>query len=154
MPNEATVRIGFSIRKMDEDDPTLTLLNVPGNQGAFQLDVDGAMGPVPGDLVVTPQGVDVDFSEFEDAGLEPGLCLIYNRSPTYDLHYGVRDPENDLTFLPFKAPPCTCWAVYISDLLTKEVAGTGTGYVAGNNRLHLRAGGDENIIGSVKAYAA
>lgn len=150
MAKEATIRVSLGIRKTDPADNSRILLDYQSRPTGFNIDVTGVKGPTPGAIAVPPSGVDVDLSELTT----PGLVVIYNLDPDDTIHYGIRDPENDIAFMLGQVRPGCNWPLELSTLLTKEVEATGTGFVAGNNRLHLRAGGVSTISGRVDAFEA
>lgn len=116
---------------------------------AFNPDVAGAKGPVPGAITVTPVGVDVDFSELTT----PGLCIISNLDETSYFEYGIWDPEGAIFYPLGEVLPGESWPLRLARFLQAEY-GTGSGTaVTTTNRLRLRSvSGSGNINAVVEAF--
>lgn len=132
MANEASIRSGFSIRKISG---SVTQLDVTTGNSSFQVDVNGAKGPVPGAITATLVGTDVDFSELDT----PGLCRISNQDATNFVTVGIWDPES-AKFYPYKdIKPGESWVERLSARLQGEY-GTGVGSIGPNtNTLRIQA---------------
>lgn len=135
MSNEAQVRAGLTIRKVD---PTTGIIQIAynGGRGAFQATVTGAKGPSPGAFTADTDGTDVDFSNLQT----PGLALFRNLDLTNFVTYGIRDPESDLFFPLGEILPGEEYVFRLSRNLQEQQVGTSTGTSGGStNRLHFRA---------------
>ena len=127
MSNEAQIRSSLSIVS-----DNLTYRSQPT---AYNADVAGSKGPVPGAIAVSTVGTDVDFSELTT----PALCKIQNLDDTNFVEYGIWDPEGS-TFYPLgELLPGEFSVLRLSRNLQQEF-GTGTGTTgADTNRLRFRA---------------
>lgn len=133
MANEATINASLQIRKGN--------LLYRSQPASFRADVSGTKGPVPGAILVSTDGVDVDFSELTN----PGLCRLQNLSATYRILYGVREPDTSLSYLPFQLLPGEVAIVRFSEFLQEEVQGTGTGTGTPNATFRLKSVGGEAV---------
>lgn len=111
-------------------------------------------GPTPGEITVTPAGVDVDLS----ALIKPGVAWMINLDLTNKVSWGVRDAETGKYYPLGKLPPSesdgNAWPqpIYFDDDLFEEFGQTGTGTSGpGTNFLHLRAY-NQNCRVVIKAF--
>ncbi len=129
MADEAQIRSSLSI--------VSGKLEYRSQPTAFNADVTGSKGPVPGAIQVTTAGTDVDFSELTT----PGLCRLMNLDPTNFVVYGIWDPESH-TFFPLgELLPGEFAVLRLARDLQEEMgtaAGTGT-TGADTNRLRFKA---------------
>lgn len=127
MPNEITVRANLSIRNGS--------LNYSSQPSVFQADQAVSIGPTPGTMLVSTNGVDVDLSELTT----PGLCRLQNLSETNIIDVGRFDPDSN-KFYPFlKLKPGESYVVRLSEHITEEYLGTGTGTTSSATTLRAKA---------------
>lgn len=138
MANEASIRVGLSVRKRSG---SLRLLEESWNR-SYRADVDGTKGPLPGAFAVTTDGVAIDFSELTT----PGWCWFWNQSSTYRIDIGPRDPDSALFYPMISLPPGKGYPVYLSPDLFEEYQGTGTGTGTAANTLWAKAFGGAATI--------
>lgn len=131
MANEGQARFSIYIKK--GSDPVQ--IEYSPRPTAFNFDVAGAKGPVPGAFTAEfPGGTDVDFSELT----QPGMCRIANLDSTNFVTWGAYDPENQLFFPIGEILPGEFYPIRLSRLLAWEF-GTGAGTVGPEtNRLRIR----------------
>jgi len=87
MADEAAIRVSLAIRKGEIDYSSRPTM--------FQADVAGAKGPVPGAVLCSTAGTNIDLSELTT----PGLCRIQNLDSANYVTVGPYDPET-ATFYP------------------------------------------------------
>lgn len=87
MADEAQIRLGLRIVRAP--------LDYQSNPTAFTMDVLNSSPPIPGKIVATPAGVDLDLTNL---GV-PGLIWLMNMSTQDFVTWGVVDPDTD-KFLP------------------------------------------------------
>lgn len=146
MAGEARISASLNINKRSG---SLDLINYrsPGPQ-AYQVDVTGTKGPVPGAVTVSVLGTDIDFSELTT----PGLVAIKNLDGTNWVEFGPYDPELDKFYPIFKVGPGRVHVGEFSPNMFEEYPGTGTGTDgASSNRLRFRANGSPVVV-SVEAF--
>lgn len=121
MANEATIQSSLMISKSN-----LKYRSFPTN---FRANVTGSKGPVPGAVLVSVIGTDIDFSELTT----PGLVVIRNLSTQYFIEWGV---YNGSTFFPVgEVLPGESYVFRFSRYLNQGYVGTGTG----NDTFRIRA---------------
>ena len=132
MSNEAQIQSGLKILKTSG---TITTLQYSASPSSFVGDVSGTKGPVPGAILATLAGVNVDFGELTT----PSYCRIMNLDDTNFVEYGIWDPEGS-TFYPLgEILPGESYVLRLSRNLSEEF-GTGTGTTgADTNRLRIKA---------------
>lgn len=132
MADEATIFAGLQINK--------TPLFYITQPQAFKADVAGIVGPVPGSVLVTTEGVDIDFTPL----VQPGLCLIQNLDDTNFVTYGIWD---GVSFYPLgELLPGEQFPLRLSRVLGEEY-GTGTGTSgAAINTLRFKADTDDVYV--------
>jgi hypothetical protein len=128
MADEATIRVSLQIRigdRLYQSQPT-----------AFTADVATESAGSPGDVTVTPQGVEVDLSQLDN----PSLYIIQNLDDENIITVGIWDPQVG-RFYPFHdILPGEIYPGRFSRHLREEY-GTGTGTVGGSqtNSLMFRS---------------
>ena len=137
MSNEASVRSALTINKD-------TFQHRP-SRTAFNMDVEGRMGPSPGGLTIPIGGVVVDLSQF----VTPGLYEIANLEEEGGNYftYGIYDPEQGRFYPWGECHPGQSFVGLFSRDLREEYVGTGTGTTAPTNKVFLKANG-----GTVAGY--
>lgn len=113
-----------------------------GRSDSFTFDMGGTKGPMPGYLVVTEDGVDIDFSGLDGVG----ACRFRNPGPTYTVVVGVWDDTNDVFFPVFQVQPGHGWTLDMATDLGEEYAGTGTGTTANQTTLRAKSLGGEGVL--------
>lgn len=127
MPNEITVRSNLAIVNGD--------LEYSSRPAAFQADQAVAIGPTPGTLLVSTNGIDIDLSELTT----PGMARFQNLSTANIIDVGRFDPDSN-KFYPFlKLKPGESYIVRLSEHITEEYLGTGTGTTSSATTLRAKA---------------
>lgn len=119
MSGEAKIQLSLQITKDDD----AGIVNYRSYPTTFDADVDGALGPTPGAIVVSIYGTDVDLSQLT----VPGLCRLSNESATNYVTYGICDPETDKFYPLGELRPGEFNLLRLSRELGQEYAGSGTG---------------------------
>ena len=133
MANEARIQSSLAIRKISG---SLTLIDYRGTDpSAFQADVTGTKGPVPGALTVPTTGKIVDLTELTI----PGLCELHNMDATNYVEYGIYDPQIDVFYPLGELLPGEKYTIRFSRNLAEEYTSTGTGTTAATNKFMLKA---------------
>lgn len=102
----------------------------------FTADVDEGTGPVPGEVLVGPHGLDIDLSLLTT----PGLCRIQNRALTGYILVGI---NNGTRFYPMlELLPGESYVMRLYRSLGSDFIGSGTGTPTEINQLHIRAHGE------------
>lgn len=132
MANEITITTGLTVRKGN--------LNHRPPRRTFKADMAGSTGISPGAILVTTDGVDLEFTELAD----PGWCHITNIAEDggSDIQYGPYDPETDRYYGWFNISPGESSVFKFDQQFQWESypaseQGTGTG--GQTNRLRFRA---------------
>lgn len=114
MANEVTVRAVLTIRKGN--------LVFASNPQQYSADASTAKGPVPGNVLATTSGVNVDLSGLTT----PGFAFLHNLDSTNYVEYGIHDGS---TFFP------------LGELLPNEftIVRLARNILAGSNELRLKA---------------
>ena len=119
MSGEAKIQLSLQITKDDD----AGIVNYRSYPTTFDADVDGALGPTPGAIVVSIYGTDVEFSQLT----VPGLCRLSNEDATNYVTYGICDPETDKFYPLGELLPGEFYVLRLSRELGWEYAGSGTG---------------------------
>lgn len=127
MANEANIQSSLRIRKDN--------ISYSSEPSSFRADVGEGTGPVPGELIVTHAGEDVDLSSITT----PGLCRVQNRSTTEFVLLGIHDGSNFFPMLELL--PGESYVMRLYRELGVEFTGTGTGTPSDINNLHLKVTG-------------
>lgn len=131
MANEAQVNISLFIQKAD--DSGRVLLEYNGRPAAFTADVNGAKGPSPGAITVTPAGVSVDLSQFTT----PGLCRLMNQDGTNFVEFGILVGTE---FYPLgEVQPGESYVIRLSRNLGQSFESTGTSSLGSTSNFYLRS---------------
>lgn len=138
MANEANIQANLRIRKDN--------ITYSSNPGSFRADVDEGTGPVPGELVVTAAGKDVDLSGITT----PGLCRMQNRSATEFVTVGIHDGASFFPMLELL--PGESYIMRLYRDLGVEFTGTGTGTPSDVNTLHLKVTGSTSARVLVEVF--
>jgi len=132
MSAEAQIHASLIIRKLSG---AIVQLDYRSGPSAYNVDVTGAKGPVPGAIAATVAGTDVDFGELT----QPTLCFIHNQDATNFVEYGIWDPEGSKFYPLGELGPGESHILKLSRNLQEEYQ-TGTGTTgASTNRLRLKA---------------
>lgn len=127
MSSEVTMNLSMQIRA-----DSIEYRSLPTS---FNIDMTGRMGPVPGAMLVTTAGTDVDLSQLT----VPGVCRIQNQDTTNWVEAGVWDPEAGVFYPMLEIGPGQTFPLQLARNLQQEY-GTGTGTTGANtNRLRLKA---------------
>lgn len=127
MADEATIRASLQI-----DSGNLSYSSKPT---AFQADVAGSKGPVPGAITVSVDGTDVDLSELTT----PGLCRIMNLDDTNYVTVGIYDTSATEFYPLLELLPGETFVFRLSRVVGLEVEAPGTGTYAGATSMRVRA---------------
>lgn len=140
MANEATISASLRVLKGNID--------YRSNPASFAGDVTGTAGPTPGLVVVTKQGVDIDFS----ALTEPGYATVHNISQAHAVELGNYDGTVGTgTFYPFmEILPGEIYPIRFARNLTEEFGTATATQTADVTTIRARSldpnGGDVNIV--------
>lgn len=133
MSKEARVQSNLTINKLSSE---IVLIRHNGEgPSAFQADVDGTIGPLPGSVSVPTTGKIIDLSELTT----PGLYEIHNQDATNYVEYGIYDPQTDVFYPWGELLPGEKYVGRFSRNLAEEYTGTGTGTTAATNKVMLKA---------------
>lgn len=127
MANEATIRSSLQIRSGH--------LNYQSQPVAFQADVAGAKGPVPGAVQVDTIGTDIYFSELDT----PGLCRIQNLDTTNYVEWGIYDTVTGRFSPVGELLPGETFVFRLSRNFAEQYTGSGTGTTGAENYLRFKA---------------
>tara|TARA_R110000824_G_scaffold172434_1_gene350265 strand:+ start:5554 stop:5979 length:426 start_codon:yes stop_codon:yes gene_type:complete len=126
MANEARINSSLSINNGS--------LKYRSGGGAFNADVAGAFGPVPGAITATTQGVDIDLSSL----IAPGLCQVTNLDSANAVKIGRYDSDN-LLFFPFLyLLPGETFTFRLDSDIEDEYSGTATSTTSGSTTLRAK----------------
>lgn len=138
MANEANVRVALSILKRSGS----TVLMDERCNGAYRTDVDGTIGPTPGDITITHVGEAISLAELT----EPGWCWLKNRSADAYIQIGINDPDTSVFYPILELLPGMEYPIYLSrNLLEDYGPATGTGTGAAQNQLYAKAFNVEDL---------
>ena len=84
MAREIKAPGGLTIRKTVNN---VVVIDKKPSFGAFNADMTGAKGPVPGAITVQATGTNVDFSQLT----EPGWVELFNMDDAETVQYGIWD---------------------------------------------------------------
>jgi hypothetical protein len=115
MANEATLRVGLTIRKSN--------LQYQNQPQAFLADIESGKGPYPGALTVTTSGRLVDLTEI----VTPGFCVITNTDSTHTVSWGIYDASTDKNYMIGDLLPGEACLFRMHQFFEQDYAGTGTG---------------------------
>lgn len=134
MANEAQIQSGLRVLKRSG---TITLMDYNARPSAFLATVTGTKGPLPGSVTASVSGTDVDFSGLT----KPALCRLMNQDATNYVDVGIYEPATGTFYPLMELQPGETYVIRLSRNFAEEISGTvtGTGTVAENNRLRLRA---------------
>lgn len=138
MSNEIQVVLNITVRS--------NLLEYVPRPTAFQMDIENAGGPTPGEITVPTTGIDVNLAQLTT----PGLCRMMNLSNSYHVEYGIHDgsvfhPLGELP--PATAAPGKPFLLYLSRNLGEEHVIAGTGTTGTVNTFHMKAyGGSAKVL--------
>lgn len=138
MANEARVSSSMRIQKDN--------IRYTAEPQAFTASVDEGTGPVPGELLVTSGGKNVDLSSI----VTPGLCRIQNRSDTEYVLFGIHDGSNFFPMLELL--PGESYVMRLYREIGVEFTGTGTGTPSDVNQLHLKVTGSTSARVLVEVF--
>jgi hypothetical protein len=105
----------------------------------------GSAGPTPGDLLVTPAGIDVSLAELSVPG---GMCRMYNKDLVAWVEWGVFDYTSNKFYPVGKLIPGGIAVLQLSPNLGVQV-GTGSGSVPTESSETLRFrshGGNARVV--------
>jgi hypothetical protein len=134
MANEAALNWNLSIRKDNL---------IHRDNGSFQVDVSGTLGPVPGGVTVPMTGRIVDFQGFI---VEPGMCVVKNYDETYSFEVGIYDLQTNVFYPLSEVGPGESYPLKLSRNLLEQYDDTGTGTSAPENKLMLKGIGNPTPI--------
>lgn len=148
MSNEISIQLNLMINK--NDDAGIVYYRSYPTQ--FNSDMDGALGPTPGAVLVGIYGTDVDLSQLT----QPGICRVSNQDASNFVSYGPYDPELDKFYPVGEILPGEFYLFRLSRNLGNEYAGTGTGTgTTGAETNTLRFVADtEPVVVLVEAFEA
>lgn len=136
----ATVQANLQVRKVSGSVVQIEYNGV--GPSSFEVVVTGTQGPVPGAVLVTTEGTDIDLSELTT----PGLCEIHNQDDTNFVTVGIWDPEGSKFYPMDEVGPGEKYPKKLSRDLQEEF-GTGTGTTgADTNRLRIKADTDPCVV--------
>jgi hypothetical protein len=126
MTDEAQIRSSLNINNGS--------LKYRSGSSGFSADVSGANGPVPGTIIATTDGVDIDLSSLT----APGLCEFRNLDDNNPVKVGRYDSDNSL-FLPFLyLLPGENYVVRLDSDIDDEYSGTATAVTGGTTSLRAK----------------
>jgi hypothetical protein len=142
MSNEATINASLNILQ-------------PGGIGtwrsnitAFRANVLGTLGPTPGGIIATPNGVDVNFGSL----VIPALCVIQNYDPVNYLEYGIYDPSTTTYYPLGEVQAGEGYVIRLSRRLTHSEGNVGTGTTGSSKTFRVKAP-DGNVDCFVGAFS-
>jgi len=127
MSDEAQIRASLQINSGN--------LSYQSQPTAFNADVAGSKGPVPGAFAATVEGTDIDLSELTT----PGLCRVQNLDDTNFVTVGVWDVSATEFYPLLELLPGETFVFRLSRHVGAEVEAPGTGTYAGATNLRVRA---------------
>lgn len=132
MANEARIQASLSIQKTSNSVKVLDYVSRPS---AFQANVAGTKGPVPGAINVYTYGVAVDLSQL----VTPGLYRIMNLDDTNYVEFGLRDPVTGAFYPLNEILPGESYVGRFSRNIQEDYYNTGTGTTADIKQVWLKA---------------
>jgi len=126
MANEAQIRSSLRIKNGN--------LEYRSPVTAFQADVAGDNGPVPGAIIATTQGVDLDLSSLDS----PGLCEIRNLDSANPCKVGRYDSTNVLFFPFLYLLAGESYVIRLDPDIEDEYSGTATSTTAASTTLRVK----------------
>ena len=124
MANEILMSSQLSVRKGNLNDR---------RSKSFGATLSGSRGGAPGLLRATTAGTTVDLSSLESIG----IAWLENIDPTYDVMFGVYDPDTTVFYPVLQLKPGEGFPVRLSPYLGEQLS-AGTGTATANNTVQVR----------------
>ena len=139
MANEANVRSSLRIKLGDREYRS-------GSQG-FSANVSAFFGPVPGAIIATTDGVDIDLSTLTN----PGLCIVKNLDTANACKIGRWDNTNSVFYPMLYLLAGEQYVIRLDPDIEDEYSGTATSTTAEVSTLRAK-GVNASVNISVEAF--